>query len=201
MSAEPVDRPRAEDSLFLRTGMAIRGTLSRRDGQLTVVGVAGIYVVLYLIGIGQLGTGQWGVGVDIVADPLARMTQLRGPFQWESIALVGVGPIELLVSPINIALGTALAALVGVNLAVSLVAYRGSSACRFGPGVGTAAGLPGLLSGFACCGPTILLVVGVQASTTVLTAFQWLLPVTVVMLVATLFWVGTKVDPAVHSTP
>lgn len=201
MSAEPVDRPRTESSLVRRTGMAIRGTLSRRDGQLAVVGVGGIYFVLYLFGVGQLGLGQWGVGIDIVADPLSRMTQLRGPFQWESIALVVVGPIELLVSPINIALGTALAALVGVNLAVSLVAYRGPSACRLGPGVGAAAGLPGLLSGFACCGPTILLVVGVQASTTVLTAFQWLLPVTVVMLVATLFWVGTKVDPAVHSTP
>ncbi|MFC6976069.1 hypothetical protein ACFQL1_17450 [Halomicroarcula sp. GCM10025709] len=64
------------------------------------------------------------------------------------------------------------------------------------PGAGAAAGLPGLLSGVACCGPTILLVVGVQASAGVLAVFQWLLPVAVLSLLGTLLWVGTKVDPA-----
>ncbi|WP_284008474.1 hypothetical protein [Haloarcula pelagica] len=53
-----------------------------------------------------------------------------------------------------------------------------------------------MLSGVACCGPTILLVVGVQASAGVLAVFQWLLPVAVLSLLGTLLWVGTKVDPA-----
>ncbi|MFC6757534.1 hypothetical protein ACFQER_13795 [Halomicroarcula sp. GCM10025894] len=62
------------------------------------------------------------------------------------------------------------------------------------PADGAAAGLPGILSGFACCGPTVLIVLGLQASATVLTLFQWLLPLTVLALVGTLLWVGRKVE-------
>lgn len=46
------------------------------------------------------------------------------------------------------------------------------------------------------CGPTILLVVGVQASATVITGFQLLIPVAIAMLVAGLLLVGRQVDPA-----
>jgi len=181
-------------TLLSGTLVAVRGALARRDGRAVALGTGAMYFVFYLVGIGYLGLGPSGLEFSVVADPLARLTQLRGPFQWEPVALAVVGPIELLVSPLNVAMGLLLAALVGVNLGVSLVAYRGPTACRLGPGAGAAAGLPGLLSGFAGCGPTILLVVGLQASTTVLTVFQWLLPVTVVALVGTLLWVGTKVE-------
>ena len=158
------------------------------------VAVAGVgYLLVYLVGLGHLGLGPSGLELSVVADPLSRAVRLRGPFQWEPVALVVAGPVELLLSPLNVVLGSLLGVLVGLNLAVSLVAYRGQSACRFGPGA--AAGLPGVLSGVACCGPTILVVTGVQASTTVLTLFQWLLPLSVVALVGTLLWVGTNVEP------
>ena len=180
--------------LYRQTATAVRGAVSRRDGRATLVVTGLLYFVGYLVGLRYLGLGPWGHDLSVVADPLARATRLRSPFQWEPIALVVAGPVELLVSPLNIALGAALAALVGTNLAVSVVAYRGPSACRLGPGAGAAAGLPGLLSGFACCGPTVLLVVGVQAGATVLTAFQWLIPATMLALVGTLLWVGTAVE-------
>ena len=183
------DRP-----LHRQTAVAIRGALSRRDGRVTLLSVSVAYLAVYLVGLGYLGLGPWGFDLSVVSDPLARATQLRSPFQWEPIALVVAGPVELLLSPLNVALGSLIAVLVGTNLAVSVVAYRGPSACRLGPGAGAAAGLPGLLSGFACCGPTILLVVGLQASATVLTVFQWLVPLTVVALVGTLLWVGTTVE-------
>jgi hypothetical protein len=193
MSAD-VARGGVAGRLGHQTAVAIRGALSRRDGRATLVLAGLTYFVVYLVGLGYLGLGQSGFELSVVADPLARATQLRSPFQWEPIALIVAGPVELLVSPLNIALGSLLAALVGLNLAVSVVAYRGPSACRLGPGAGAAAGLPGLLSGFACCGPTILLVVGLQASATILTVFQWLVPLTVVALVGTLLWVGTRVE-------
>jgi len=183
------DRP-----LYRQTVVAVRGALSRRDGRATLLSVSVAYLLVYFAGLGHLGLGPWGFELSVVADPLARATQLRSPFQWEPIALVVAGPAELLVSPLNVALGSLIALLVGTNLAVSVVAYRGPSACRLGPGAGAAAGLPGLLSGFACCGPTILLVVGLQASTAVLTIFRWLIPLTVVALVGALLWVGTKVE-------
>jgi len=189
-----VDAGRRAKGLVRQTALAVRGALSRRDGRATAA-VAGLgYLLLYLVGLGHLGLGPWGVGLSVVADPLTRALQLRGPFQWEPVALVVAGPVELLVAPLNVALGSLLALLVGLNLAVSVVAYRGPTACRLGPGAGAAAGLPGILSGFACCGPTVLIVLGLQASATVLTLFQWLLPLTVLALVGTLLWVGTNVE-------
>ncbi|MBX0323676.1 hypothetical protein EGH21_11615 [Halomicroarcula sp. F13] len=183
------------ERLVRQTAVAVRGAFSRRDGRVTFAATSVSYLVVYLAGLRHLGLGPWGFEVSVVADPLARATRLVSPFQWEPVALVAAGPVELLVSPLNVALGAILATLVGVNLAVSVVAYRGPKACKIGPGAGAAAGLPGLLSGFACCGPTILLVVGLQASATVLTVFQWLVPFAGLALVGTLLWVGTKVDP------
>lgn len=197
MSADTAgDAERGLHSLLGRTGVAVRGALSRRDGRVTAVVAAAAYLVVYLVGMGHLGTGPWDFALSVVSDPLARMVEPTSPFQWEPVALLVAGPVELLVSPLNLALGSALAVLVGINLGVSVVAYRGPSACRLGSGAGVAAGLPGLLSGFACCGPTVLLVVGLQASATILTVFQWLVPLAVVGLLGTLLWVGTKVEPA-----
>jgi hypothetical protein len=180
----------------VNTGVAVRGAFGRTDGRATFAAAAVGYLAAYLYGIGHLAPRSGPEGVVVVRDPLARMLEPVGPWQWEPVALVAVGPVEALVSPLNVALGAALAVLVGVNLAVSVVAWRGPSACRLGPGAGAAAGLPALLSGMACCGPTILLVVGVQASAGLLAAFRWLVPASVAALVATLLWVGTRVDPA-----
>ena len=191
--------------LVRRTAFTVRVALSRRDGRVTL-GIAGaVYFLLYAVGLGHLGlqggAATRGDGAEpvvdafLVSDPLATATRRVAPFQYEPVALVTVGPIEYLFAPVNVALGAALAALVGVTLAVSVVAWRGPSACRIGAGAGAVAGLPGLVSGFVCCGPTILLVIGVQASAGVLAALQWLLPLAVASLLATLVWVGSRVDP------
>lgn len=181
--------------LLSNTLVAVRGAMSRRDGRAAFALSAAVYVVVYLYGLRHLGTGPWGFELSVVSDPLARMVRPVGTFQWEPVGLLVVGPVELLLSPLNLLLGGFLAALVGLNFGVSLVAWRGPTACRLGPGAGAAAGIPGLLSGVVCCGPTILLVVGLQASAGVLTVFQWLLPIAVVALLGTLLWVGTKVQP------
>ena len=191
--------------LLRRTGFAIRAALGRRDGQLTLGVVATLYVLLYAVGLGHLGrrTGGGGTAATdepffdlfVVSDPLAAATTRVAPFQYETVALVTVGPVEYLFSPVNATVGILLGGLVGVTMAVSVVAWRGPSACRIGTGAGAAAGVPGLLSGFVCCGPTILLVIGVQASAGLLAAMQWFLPLAVVALLATLLWVGSKVNP------
>lgn len=193
--------------LVRRTAFAVRVSLSRRDGRATLGVVTVAYFVLYGVGLGHLGlvggaaarsgTGGPGPLVDlfVVSDPIATATRRIAPFQYEPVALLTVGPIEYLFAPVNAAIGLGLAALVGVTLAVSVVAWRGPSACRIGAGAGAAAGLPGLLSGFVCCGPTILLVIGIQASAGLLAALQWFLPLAVASLLATLLWVGSRVNP------
>lgn len=188
-----------------RIWIAIRGSLARRDGR-TIFGLGTVlYLLVYLWGIGQLTVGGrpplGTVDVVIADDPLGMMTRQIAPYQWEPIAILhlapyGLGPIDLLIAPMNLLLGLALAVLVAVNLAVAWVAWRGPAACRIGPGAGAVAGVPALLSGFACCGPTILFVLGIQASAGLLAAMQWFVPIAVVLLIGTLVWVGRFVDPA-----
>jgi hypothetical protein len=55
--------------------------------------------------------------------------------------------------------------------------------------------LPAVLSGTACCGPVVLIVLGIQASGVLLTAFQFLLPFAALLLVGSLVLVGRQVDP------
>ena len=205
-SVSPTEAPAAwAAGLVRRTGFAVRAALGRRDGRATAVVVAVAYLLAYAAGLRHLGFRDAGaartgsaplVDVTVASDPLSLLTRRVGPFQYEPVALVAAGPVEYLFAPVNAAIGLGLAALVGVPLAVSVVAWRGPSACRIGAGAGAAAGLPGLLSGFACCGPTLLVVIGVQASAGLLAVVQWFLPVAVLGLLATLLWVGSRVDPA-----
>jgi hypothetical protein len=205
-SVSPSESPAAWASgLVHRTAFAVRAALGRRDGRATFAVVAVAYSLAYAVGLRHLGLRGGGVGgagsgtgvdVTVVSDPLALLTRRVGPFQYEPVALVAVGPVEYLFAPVNAAIGLGLGALVGVTLAVSVVAWRGPATCRIGAGAGAAAGVPGLLSGVACCGPTFLLVVGVQASAGLLAVMQWFLPLAVLGLVATLLWVGSRVEPA-----
>ena len=205
-TAGPTDSPAARAvGLLRRTGFAVRAALGRRDGRVTAGVVAAAYALAYGVGVGHLGlrgaargsaTGPGPVvDIAVASDPLALLTRRVGPFQYEPVALVTVGPVEYLFAPVNAAIGLGLAALVGATLAVSVVARRGPAACRLGAGAGAVAGVPGILSGFACCGPTLLLAIGVQASAGLLAVLGWFLPLSAAGLVATLLWVGSRVDP------
>jgi hypothetical protein len=84
---------------------------------------------------------------------------------------------------------------VGANVGLTYLGLIQPKACGLESSTGVLAGVPALLSGAACCGPTILLVVGVQASATIITGFQFLVPLAVVLLVGSLLAVGRQVDP------
>ncbi len=46
----------------------------------------------------------------------------------------------------------------------------------------------------ACCAPTLLLVLGIQATAALITAVQWLIPLALVLLIGSLVWVAQKTD-------
>ena len=185
-----------------RVSRAVGGVVSRRDGQvvfiITVVG----YLLLYSVAVGDLARAvtRGAVGVSVVDRPFSRLFESMGPFQYEPIAFVQLGVVDYLFAPLNAAIGLGLAVLVGLNLAVAYGAWRRPAACGLpesggAEGVtGLLAGLPALLSGTVCCGPAILLVVGVQATAGLLAVFQWLLPVAVVLLVGSLFVASRRVQ-------
>jgi hypothetical protein len=184
-----------------KTLVAVRGAVVRRDARAVLVGVSLLYLGLYLYILGHLRfTGGGGFDSLVVSDPLTRMFESRGPLAFEPVAAVVVGPLELLVAPVNVAIGAALAALVGVNLAVSFLAWRHPAACGIGSGArgsGLVAGLPALLSGTACCGPVVLIALGIQASGVIVASFGFLVPAAALLLVGSLVYVGRQVDPTV----
>ncbi len=183
-------------TLFGRTGLAVRGALGRRDGQSSFLVVTVLYLLTYLWAIRHLTlTGTGGVDLFVVDEPGRMALRQQSTFLFETVAVLEVGPVVYLFGPVNALLGLGLGALVGVTLAVSVVSWRSPSACRLGAGVGASAGLPGLVSGFACCGPQLLVVVGLQASAGLIAALQWMVPLAVVSLLVTLLWVGSRVDP------
>lgn len=186
---------------LIRTRATIGVTLSRRDGQVIFALVTTAYLLGYLWAIGQLAVGLGGFGITVVAEPLSVLGQSEGAFSYRPVARIALGQVTYLAS-LNTLIGGGVAALVGLNLSMSYLAWRQSAACGIGQSSsGVIAGLPALLSGSACCGPVVLLAVGIQASSALLTAFQFLLPVAVLLLLGSLVLVGRHltVDPPTAS--
>jgi hypothetical protein len=189
----PLDRAR---TTVVRTLDASALALRRRDGRLVFGAVSVGYLAAYLRVIGHLDGGLGGFGVTVVSDPLADFLRPElGPFTFTPVARIDLGPVTYLLS-LNSVIGALLAALVGLNLALSYLAWRQPAACGIGErSSGLLASVPALLSGTACCGPVVLIVLGIQASGLLLSAFQWLLPAAAVLLVGSLVLVGRQVRP------
>jgi len=182
---------RLSDALS-RTRTATAITLRRRDGRVVFAVVTLAYLFIYLWAVGHLDTGLGGVSLTVVDDPLATLFRSEGTFAFRPVASFALGPVTYLAS-LNTLIGVVIAGLVGLNLAVSYLAWRQPAACGLGrSSSGLLVGIPALLSGTACCGPVVLIVVGFQASSVLLTAFQFLLPVAVLLLVGSLVLVGRQ---------
>jgi len=181
-----------EPSVPNRSGDPRRHRAAGRPGDASRLGA--LYVLTYLWALRDLtATGTGGLDVFVVEEPLATALTRRSPFLFEAIATVEAGGIFYLFRPVNVLFGVGLGLLVGVTLAVSVVSWRGPDACRFGAGAGASAGVPGLVSGVACCGPQLLVIVGIQASAGLVAAMQWMVPLSVALLLGTLLWVGSRV--------
>ena len=180
-----------------RTRDATLLTVRRRDAAAVFLVMTTVYLLAYLRAIGHLSSGLGGVEVVVVDDALAQLfRQARGQLAFRPVARVSLGPVTYLFS-LNTPIGGAIAALVGLNLALSYLAYTSPAACGIGSqSAGLFASVPALLSGSACCGPVVLVVLGIQASGVLLSAFQFLLPVAVLALFGSLVLVGRQVNVA-----
>jgi hypothetical protein len=189
-------------SAVSRTRVATSLAFQRQDARLVFGGVTSAYSTAYLWAVGHLAPGLGGFGVTVVPDPFGAFLRPElGPFTFTPVARVAAGPVTYLAS-FNTVIGLLLAGLVGLNLALTYLAWRQPTACGIGSrSTGLLASVPALLSGTACCSPVVLIVLGIQASGVLLTAFQFLLPVAAVLLVGSLVLVGRQVNPTVVRTP
>ena len=179
-----------------RTIAAATEVFRRPDATLVVVGTAVGYLLIYLYALGHLAPGIGGFDVTVVSGALEKFFQPElGPFSFTPVARVSVGPVTYLFS-LNTVLGLGIASLVGLNLGLTYLAWRQPAACGIGSSSsGFLASIPAVLSGTACCGPVVLIVLGIQASGIIVTAFQFLLPIAVVLLLGSLVLVGRQIDP------
>ena len=187
---------RETTSVVGRTMAALRIALGRPDSGAVVLAGSLAYLLLYLLTIGDLSLVGETAPVVRVVDDLSRMTSTTGFFRFEPVAVVSGMGITYLFSPLNLVVAGGLAGLVGANLGVTYLGIVQPRACGLEASTGALAGVPALLSGAACCGPTILLLVGVQASAAWIGVFQLLVPLAFVLLVGSLLLVGRQVDPS-----
>ena len=179
-----------------RTGAALRAALGRRDARWLLVGGSLGYLLVYLFTVGDLGTAPPGEPSVRVAADLSRAFATTGFFRFDAVAVVTAYGVAFVLSPLNVLVALVLSALVGANLSLTYLGLVQPKACGLASSSGVFAGAPALLSGAACCGPSILLVVGIQASAAWVAAFRFLVPLALLLLAGSLLLVGRRVDPA-----
>lgn len=190
-------RQKSMVKILYQTRAAVGLTLERKDGVLVTVGTAVAYLLLYLVATQALVAGRGGFDLTIAANPWDLLFRQNGVLSFEPIALVDLGIVRLLLSPPEILVAGGIAALVGLNLGLSYLAWRQPAACGISPGAGMFAAVPALLSGSACCAPVLLIILGIQASGLLIVAFDVLLPVSVLLLLGSLFLVARRIRPEV----
>ncbi|MFA9518055.1 hypothetical protein ACERIT_12690 [Halopenitus sp. H-Gu1] len=187
-----------EMGVLSRTAAALEIAAKRWDSRIVFLGVGVSYLVVYLVTVGDLSvaSGEPGGLTVRTVDDFSRAFANVGFFRFDAIAVVSIGSITYLVSPLNMLVAMILAGLVGANFALTYLGVVQPRACGLETSTGVLAGIPALLSGAACCGPTILLVIGIQASATISTGFRFLVPFAIVMLVGGLLLIGRQVEPS-----
>lgn len=180
-----------------RTRTASGITLRRRDSRLVFAVVTVLYLLGYLWALGHLAPGLGGFDLTVATDPLQKFLQPQlGPLTFTPVARVSLGPVTYLFS-LNTVLGLGLSSLVGLNLGLTYLAWKQPRSCGVGSSsAGMFASIPALLSGAACCGPVVLIMLGIQVSGIFLTTFQFLLPVATLLLIGSLLLVGRQIEPA-----
>lgn len=179
------------------TRLVARGVVRQRGPLAVLLAVTVAYLGTFLWVLGDIVVHSGaGVSVFVADNPLSRAFRpAPGAFLFQPVALLELGVLVWEFSPINTLLGLAIASLVGLNLAFSYLAVTQPRSCGLSTSAGVFASIPGLLAGSTCCAPVILLVFGIQASGILLTAFVWLLPASIALLLVTLVYVAGKVDP------
>ncbi len=181
---------------WLRQTLAVGAVLWRQPRYRTgLLVITGLYLVAFLFAIQNLTLPTGRDFAMLWADP-ALMFRRTGFLLFDAIAVIHTPLFTWLVAPLNLLLGLVISLLVGMNLMLSWIAWRQPRVCRVNGTAGTLGLLPALLAGGACCAPTLLLVLGLQATAALITTIQWMIPLALVLLLGSLVWVAQKTDSA-----
>jgi hypothetical protein len=180
----------------------LTGCLSDHLARRVAVWLGLAFVILYLYSVGNivitpgadLAFGGSVPGASIVSDWPAKIWKPIAPFVWEPIAaFYPVRSVALFLAVPNMILALLLGTLVALNMAIAIARARLMVTVKKGRGFvrGVLASLPALLTGFACCVPTVILALGsLAAAFTVaaVTIAPYFLPLAAFALVGNLIW-------------
>ncbi|MFQ5838856.1 MAG: hypothetical protein ACE5HJ_08790 [Thermoplasmata archaeon] len=152
------------------------------------------YSFIYLFTIGHLvispgSTPFPGEGLISLVS-LDNLWKERAPYNFEPIAVFHPfqGFAIFLAVP-NLLLAGFLGLLLGLNISASVHAYTQAKACGLGKSFsGIAASVPAFLTGFACCAPTFIILLGTAFAAGFVVLLQWFMPAALGALVLALAW-------------
>jgi len=159
------------------------------------------YILLYLSATQQLiftarmGPADSFFALKILPNWPELIFKSRSPFLFEPIGALYLGHnLKLLLPPPNLLIAGILGTLVAANLATSYYSFR-NLGLRGVRGFGALAGtIPAVLSGATCCAPTIVLVIGLQLTSTLATVWSLFVPISFVLLLLALLWSLRKIE-------
>ncbi len=112
----------------------------------------------------------------------------RSTFLFESIGVISVGPIKLFLSIGNFIIAFVLGILVGANIVVSYYSFRSLSLRGTKGFISLLGTIPAIVSGAACCVPTLILVIGLQLTATLAAIWSLFVPLSGILLFLSLWW-------------
>lgn len=168
--------------------------LLRKDttNQSIVVLSTVLYLCLYLIAIRDVRLTNGAVGFQ--SAPVHRALEMSSFLGFRPIVEVVVPPIVVFISPLNIAIGLTISALVGLNVLLVYTVYAQPRKCDISDTMGVIASIPALVSGTACCGPIIPIILGIQVTGTFVALTKVAIPVAILLLVLTIIALLRKIS-------
>lgn len=156
--------------------------------------IAVSYALLYLFLIGDIDIGasgwQW---VLLPIDSMQPFSQ-RSLLHFEAVAMIQLGWLTVLLSPVNIVIASVLGMLLALNV-YGLMSMR-TRACQLSRSSSSMSALPALLTGGACCAPSLFLVLGIPGLGALISYIGWLLPLSALLLLLNRFWQRAQGAPA-----
>lgn len=117
----------------------------------------------------------------------------RFAFLYEPIGELYVLGITLFIS-FNLVLSSFLATLVGLNVVLTYYSFHALSLRGVSGAYTLMSTVPAIVSGAACCVPTLILVVGLQMTATLAAIFPFFVPASLLLLVLSLMWSVRKIN-------
>ena len=191
-----------------RLWKGIKIVLARRRYRLLAVLLGLAFFLLYLFSIQHIVyltnvdfSFQASIpSVKLVSNWTARVFKTRVPFIWEPIAAIYLTPhLMIQLALPNLLLGSLLGSLLGINLSMGFFELFREGGLRSVDSVRSlAAAIPSLLTGFACCAPTILIAIGgslaAGLSVGLVAARPYFLPVSLVILILNAGWTAGNIS-------